>query len=260
MDLSGSGAATVTPEGRPSGRSYPGRMARLVIVEDDPRQAALVRLYAEADGHDVTVVGDGRDALETVRRDRPDVLVLDWMLPRVDGLDVARILRADPDPALARLPILMLTARSSEDDLLLGLDLGADDYVTKPYSPRELMGRVRALARRSRPAGPDDDARERVLVVGRLRVDTVRHEVRCGTTLVDLTPGEFALVELLAAEPGRAFTRDQLMRDLYGTDRYVSRRTVDMHVMNLRRKLAAAGDAPQVVTVYGVGYKLVDAP
>ncbi|QAY71664.1 response regulator transcription factor [Xylanimonas protaetiae] len=247
-----------------------------MVAEDDPKQAELLRLYAQADGHAVTVVGDGREALEAVRREPPDVLVLDVMLPRVGGLDVARILRADPDPALSGLPILMVTARSAEDDLLLGLDLGADDYVAKPYSPRELMGRVRALARRTRPAPTGGGtlaatgatgavgaagASERVHVVGRLRVDAVRHEVHVGDVLVDLTPGEFALLSLLAAAPGRAFTREQLLQDLYGTDRYVSRRTVDMHVMNVRRKLATAADGaadatPAVVTVYGVGYKL----
>lgn len=232
------------------------RMARLVIAEDDPKQAELVRLYAHNDGHETVVVGDGRGALEQVRREPPDLLVLDVMLPRVSGLDVARILRADAEPALARLPILMLTARSAEDDLLLGLDLGADDYVTKPYSPRELMGRVRALLRRSRPEpGPAPDG---ALVVGALRVDPVRHEVHVGGAPVQLTPGEFALLALLAAEPGRAFTRESLVTDLYGTARYVSRRTVDTHVVNLRRKLTAAGPGPELVTVYGVGYKLAE--
>ncbi len=267
-------------EGRSCLRPYARLVAHIVIAEDDPKQAALIRLYAENDGHVVTVVGDGRAALEQVRSSSPDVLVLDVMLPRVDGLDVCRILRAESD-----VPILMLTARSTEEDLLLGLDLGADDYVTKPYSPRVLMGRLRALVRRSRASAGDVTADVGgIIAVGTLEVDTVRHEVRSRGADVPLTRGEFALLETLAAEPGRAFTREQLMSDLYGTDRYVSRRAVDMHVMNLRRKLSEMegpegrhakssqrpgtrpGEAAshndthepvEVATVYGVGYKLV---
>lgn len=260
-------------------------MARIVVAEDDRKQAELVRLYAERDGHTVTVARDGRYALDVVQREAPDALVLDVMLPHLSGLDVCRVLRSSTDPLLAELPVLMLTARSSEDDLLLGLDLGADDYMTKPYSPRELMGRIRALVRRARPSAratpdaksghtagqttsphtPQDD----ILRVGSLRIDTVRHEVHSGTAEVQVTPGEFALLEALATEPGRVFTRDQLMTDLYGTDRRQSRRAVDMHVMNLRRKLATAGPgnhgpgirtSTELITVYGVGYKLAERP
>ncbi|MFE5120474.1 response regulator transcription factor [Streptomyces sp. NPDC056669] len=233
--------------------------AYVVVAEDDRKQAELVRRYLEHEGHRVTVVHDGRSALESVRREPPDLLVLDVMMPRVDGLDVCRVLRAE-----SALPVLMLTARSTEDDLLLGLDLGADDYMTKPFSPRELMARIRALLRRhaattattatTAAATPP----EPVLTVGPLTIAPARHEVSMHGRPVDCTPGEFRLLEMLAASPGHVFTRPRILERLHGFDRYVTARTVDAHVMNLRRKLE---DDPRrarfLVTVYGVGYKLV---
>ena len=225
--------------------------AYVLVAEDDPKQAELVRRYLEHEGHAVAVVADGRAALDEVRRNPPDLLVLDVMMPRVDGLDVCRILRRDSE-----LPVLMLTARSTEDDLLLGLDLGADDYLTKPYSPRELAARVRTLLRRTRPSARPADP---VLRVGTLHVDPVRHEVRAAGRTVTCTPGEFQLLQVLAGEPGRVFTRDQLLRHLHGFDSYVTARTVDVHVMNLRRKIEPDPGRPvRLLTVYGVGYKLAD--
>lgn len=228
--------------------------AHVLVAEDDPKQAELIRRYLEHETHRVTVVHDGRTALEQVRRVRPDLLVLDVMMPRVDGLDVCRVVRADP--ALSMLPVLMLTARSTEDDLLLGLDLGADDYITKPYSPRELMARIRTLLRRTGTAlAPPPDP---VVRVGGLCVDPVRHEVTVDSRPVECTPGEFVLLSLLAAEPGRVFSRAQIISHLHGLDRYTTHRTVDVHVMNLRRKIEAEPNRPRtLVTVYGVGYKLV---
>ena len=224
--------------------------AKVLVAEDDPKQAELLRRYLEHEGHAVTVVGDGRDALDEIRRNPPDLLVLDLMMPRVDGLDVCRVLRRESE-----LPVLMLTARSTEDDLLLGLDLGADDYLTKPYSPRELAARVRTLLRRARVAA----AESAILRVGDLQVDAVRHEVRADGRPVNCTPGEFRLLEVMAAEPGRVFTRDQLLRHLHGFDSYLTVRTVDVHVMNLRRKIEPEPTAPvRLLTVYGVGYKLAD--
>jgi two-component system, OmpR family, alkaline phosphatase synthesis response regulator PhoP len=223
----------------------------VLVAEDDPKQAELARRYLEHEGHTVVVVGDGRAALEEARRNPPDLMVLDVMMPRVDGLDVCRILRRESD-----LPVLMLTARTTEDDLLLGLDLGADDYLTKPYSPRELAARVRTLLRRTRPAAKIPDP---VLRVGNLQVDPVRHEVRADGHPVACTPGEFHLLEALAAEPGRVFSRDQLLRHLHGFDSYVTARTVDVHVMNLRRKIERDPRRPvRLITVYGIGYKLSD--
>ena len=220
-------------------------MARILVAEDDPKQAELIRRYAVAEGHSVTVVGDGAAALTAVRTSLPDLLILDVMMPALDGHDVCRVLRAAPESQA--LPILMLTARAGEDDLLRGLDLGADDYLTKPYSPRELMARGRALLRRGRPA---TEAARPPVTVGDLTVTPASRRVEHAGTAVECTPGEFALLELLVSEPGRVFTRDQLLRHLHGTEDHVSRRTVDVHVANLRKKL----DPALIRTVYGVGY------
>ncbi|AIY19325.1 response regulator [Pimelobacter simplex] len=224
-------------------------MSRIVVAEDDPKQAELIRRYAVAEGHEVTLVGDGRTALDEVRRRTPDLLVLDVMMPRVDGMDVCRILRSSP--GTEHVPILMLTARRSEDDLLLGLDLGADDYMTKPYSPRELMARARSLLRRSRLTSV---ASPQPVVVGALTVSPAAHSVTFRGDDVEVTPGEFALLAALTSEPGRVFTRDQLLRAVHGMGEYVSPRSVDVHVVQLRKKL----DPSLIRTVYGVGYALAD--
>ncbi|WP_267246015.1 response regulator transcription factor [Streptomyces sp. PR69] len=227
-----------------------------MVAEDDGKQGELIRRYLEREGHTVTLVRDGRAALDLVRRREPDLLVLDVMMPRADGLDVLRVLRAEA----SELPVLMLTARSTEDDLLLGLDLGADDYMTKPYSPRELMARVRTLLRRTRRgAGGGPAAADPVLAVGTLTVDPQRHEVTVDGTGVECTPGEFRILAAMAAEPDRVFTRQRLLEELHGFDRYISGRTVDVHIMNLRKKIEAAPRRPaRLLTVYGVGYKLTD--
>ncbi|WP_329584488.1 response regulator transcription factor [Kitasatospora sp. NBC_01250] len=227
--------------------------AYVLVAEDDPKQAELVRRYLELEGHTAAVVHDGRAALDEVRRRDPDLLIVDVMMPRVDGLDVCRILRRESE-----LPILVLTARSAEDDLLLGLDLGADDYMTKPFSPRELMARVRVLLRRTQRAqvrGTDD----RVLRVGDLTVDPDRHEVRVAGTLVPCTPGEFDLLATLAPHPEQVFSRAQLLGGASGFGSYTSERTVDVHIMNLRRKIEPDPRHPvRLLTVFGVGYKLTD--
>ncbi|WP_030257410.1 response regulator transcription factor [Streptomyces violens] len=225
--------------------------ARILVAEDDVKQARLIRLYLEREGNEVQVVGDGRAAVDRARSSRPDLIVLDVMMPNVDGLDVCRILRAE-----SQVPILLLTARTTEEDMLLGLDLGADDYMTKPYSPRELTARVRALLRRAKAAGRTEPA---VLTVGDLEIDTARFEVRVAGEPVVLTGKEFAILTVLAGEPGRAFTRAQIIDRVFGFDQNVLERTVDAHVMNLRRKLEKGGgpDGPRYVeTVYGRGYRL----
>jgi DNA-binding response OmpR family regulator len=225
--------------------------ARILVAEDDPKQANLIRVYLERDGHSVLVVGDGRRALEDSRARRPDLLVLDVMLPGVDGFDLCRILRAESD-----VPILLVTARSTEDDKLLGLDIGADDYVTKPFSPRELAARVRALLRRAGKATPGADA---IRTVGDLEIDGARFEVRVGGRPVVLTAKEFGILEVLAGAPGRVFTRAQIIDKAFGFDHYVLERTVDAHVMNLRRKIEADPAEPRYVqTVYGRGYRMAE--
>ncbi|MFI6286613.1 response regulator transcription factor [Streptomyces sp. NPDC051018] len=222
-----------------------------MIAEDDEKQAELLRRYLERDGHTAVLVHDGRAAVESVRHRAPDLLVLDVMMPRTDGLDVLRILRAEKYD----LPVLMLTARSTEDDLLLGLDLGADDYMTKPYSPRELMARVRTLLRRTRR--PPAAGGRQPLTAGPLVIDPDRHEVTVDGEWIECTPGEFRILAAMAAEPGRVFTRERLLRELHGYARYIGDRTVDVHIMNLRKKIEPSPRRPVLLlTVFGVGYKL----
>jgi DNA-binding response OmpR family regulator len=225
--------------------------AQVLVAEDDPKQAELIRRYLVHDNHTVIVVHDGRAAIDEARRRKPDLVVLDVMMPRVDGLDVCRVLRAESD-----VPIVLLTARTTEDDVLLGLDLGADDYITKPYSPRQLAARVRAVLRRSHRAGSREQP---VLTAGDLVVDRQRHEVTLRGVALDCTPAEFRLLAVLIAEPGRTFSRGQLLSQAFGMDKFVTERTVDVHVMNLRRKLEPDPRNPvHLLTVYGVGYKLRD--
>jgi DNA-binding response OmpR family regulator len=227
-----------------------GVNAFVLVAEDDAKQAEVIRRYLENEGHTALVVGDGRAAIDEVRRRQPDLLVLDVMMPLVDGLDVCRILRQECD-----VPLLMLTARSTEEDLLLGLDLGADDYMTKPYSPRELMARIRTLLRRTRVTAPDDP----VLRVGGLAIDPVRRTVDLEGRPVVCTPGEFEILAAMAAEPDRVFTRRQLLALTRGFDRYITERTVDVHILNLRKKIEAVPRQPAYLqTVFGVGYKLTD--
>jgi DNA-binding response OmpR family regulator len=227
--------------------------ARIVVCEDDAKQAELVRRYLEREGHTAVLVADGRAAIDEVRRQAPDLLILDLMMPGIDGLDVCRILRAEYG-----LPILMVTARSTEADLVHGLDLGADDYLTKPCSPRELMARVRALLRRGqRAVAAQEPGSVEQWRVDDLVVDPIRHQVSVGGGVVQCTAGEFALLEVLAAEPDRVFTRQQLLQRTRGQDRYITGRTIDFHVANLRKKLETDPQRPsRIVTVFGVGYKL----
>ncbi|PRY02397.1 response regulator transcription factor [Allonocardiopsis opalescens] len=223
--------------------------AHVLIAEDDGNQAELVRRYLEHDGHTVLVVHDGRTALDAFHRDRPELVILDVMMPVLDGRETCRALRAASD----EVAVLMLTARSTEEDMLDGLDLGADDYVTKPYSPRELTARVRALLRRARRAAPPD----RVLRAGPLAVDPDRHTVLVDGAPVDCTPGEFQLLAAMAARPGHVFTRARLLEHVHGIDRFITERSIDVHVKNLRRKIEPDPRSPRwLVTVFGVGYKL----
>ncbi|MGJ5749328.1 DNA-binding response OmpR family regulator [Streptomyces puniciscabiei] len=227
--------------------------AHVLVAEDDEKQAELIRRSLLAEGHTATVVHDGAAALEAARSLGPDLVVLDLMLPVVDGFGVCRALRGGADPDI---PVVMLTARSAEDDLLLGLELGADDYMTKPYSPRELMARIRTVLRRSgRGTGTRDG--DPVVRAAGITVDPVRHEVRCDGATVDCTPAEFQILLAMAAEPERVFTRRQLLQCTRGIDRASTERAVDVHIMNLRRKIEPDPRRPaRLLTVFGVGYKL----
>lgn len=227
-------------------------MKTILVVDDEPRIAALVRDYLEQAGFAVLVAGDGRNALVLARSRRPDLVVLDLGLPGLDGLDVARALRRDSD-----VPILMLTARTEEADRVAGLELGADDYVTKPFSPREIVARVRAILRRTEIATTLADAPIRVLDV---ELDPARLRVSIAGRPVDLTPTEFALLSTLARQPGRVFTRSQLLDVIHGVAFEAYERAIDGHVRNLRRKLEPDPAHPRyLLTVHGAGYRFADA-
>ncbi len=214
-------------------------------------QAELIRRLLLKEGHTAVVVSDGRAAIDEASSQRPDLVVLDLMLPGIDGFGVCRVLRRDRD-----VPVLMLTARTAEEDVLLGLDLGADDYMTKPYSPRELLARIRTVLRRA--LGPAE--RSPALRVGGISVDPVRHEVVCDGAPIVCTPGEFAILRAMAAEPDRVFTRRQLLQHTRGHDRASTERAIDVHIMNLRKKIEPSPRTPaRLLTVFGVGYKLVDS-
>ncbi len=223
---------------------------RVLVVDDEPHIVELVRYNLLQDGYDVSTAGDGEAALAKVRTERPDLIILDIMLPGLDGLEVCRRLRAE-----SAVPIIMLTAKTGELERVVGLELGADDYVTKPFSPRELVARVRAvLRRRVREVSP---ATQEPVTVGGLHLDPATHEVTLGGRPVDLTAREFDLLRLFMRHPNRVFTRDFLLEHLWGYDFYGSTRTVDMHVSRLREKIEDDPARPTfIVTVRGVGYKL----
>lgn len=225
-------------------------MRTILVVEDEPQIAGIVRDYLEHAGFAVIAAGDGASALALVRARRPDALVLDLGLPRVDGLDVIRAIRRD-----SRVPILILSARGDETDRVAGLELGADDYVVKPFSPRELVARVRAVLRRA-DAVPLADER---IETGDLVLDIVRRRVTVAGRAVSLTPTEFELLATLAREPGRVWTRSQLLDAVHGFSLETYERAIDGHIRNLRRKLEPDETAPRYVrTVHGVGYALVE--
>ena len=222
----------------------------VVIVEDDKDTAEIVRMYLASDGHRVLVANDGISGLELARQSSPDLVVLDLMLPGMDGMQVCRALREESDVA-----IVMLTARVGEEDRLAGLELGADDYVVKPFSPRELAARVRAVLRRTARDPLDQGPEE--LDSGDVRIKVRERSVSVAGEQVRLTPTEFRLLVALLQEPERIFTREQIIRRAFGDEYDGFDRTVDAHVSNLRRKIEAGGGTRRIETVYGVGYRWV---
>jgi DNA-binding response OmpR family regulator len=225
-------------------------MTTVLVVDDEPRIVQLARDYLEHAGFAVLAASDGRAALQLARSRHPDLVVLDLGLPGLDGLDVTRALRAD-----GNLPIVMLTARDDELDKLLGLELGADDYLTKPFSPRELVARVRAVLRRAERAAEPADR----IVAGDLVLDVPRLQGSVAGRGVELTPSEFAILATMARQPGRVFTRSQLLDAVRGDAFESYERAIDAHVKNIRRKIEPDPRQPRyLLTVYGVGYRVAE--
>jgi two-component system OmpR family response regulator len=225
---------------------------RILVVDDEKRIVEIVKAYLERDGFKVTVAFDGKSALTLARKEKPDLIVLDLMLPEVSGWDVCRTLRKE-----SGVPVIMLTARDDVTDKIVGLELGADDYVTKPFDPKELLSRIRAVLRRYEGS----TSTPQMLTVGDLSIDVEKRTVRRGATSIELTSTEFDILQTLAASPGRVYTRMQLLDKVQGEAYEGYERTVDSHIKNLRKKLEPDPDHPRyIVTVHGAGYKMAEAP
>ena len=224
---------------------------RVLVVDDDEKTVELVKLYLNRDGYKVDTAYNGLDALELARKNHPDLIVLDLMLPGMDGLEVCRTLRQESD-----VPIIMLTARSTDQDKLTGLETGADDYVTKPFSPRELAARVRVVLRRMPgERGPD------VITHGKLTMDFLKHETSIEKEIIPLTEIEFKLLGALIREPGRVFSRAEIIDKALGYGFEGFDRTIDVHILNIRRKMEEDPSKPRYIkTVYGAGYRLSEVP
>lgn len=224
----------------------------ILIVEDDMNTAALVATYLEREGYSTVTCGDGEEGLNFAREKSPLMVILDVMLPNRDGWDICRTLRTSSD-----VPILMLTAREEEIDRVLGLSLGADDYVVKPFSPRELVERVKAILRRTHH---EATARSSKLISGDLRLDDDKHEVSLKGQIIELTPAEFKILFTLMAHPGHVFSRDRLLSELYQNEDAVVDRVIDVHIGKLRQKLDDNPNQPRFIeTVRGIGYKFVES-
>jgi len=224
----------------------------ILIVEDDRNLVDTLKYNLNKEGYQVVSTVDGGQALETAREHRPDVIILDIMLPTMSGLEVCRILRKE-----MTVPILMLTAKSEELDKVVGLEVGADDYLTKPFSMRELIARVRAMLRRTEMGAPSPSEESSLMVLDTLKVDVGRHQATIADTLLDLTPKEFDLLSFLVRNRGLVFTREQLLERVWGYDYAGNTRTVDVHIRWLRKKIETDPARPErIVTIRGIGYKL----
>ncbi len=222
---------------------------RVLIIEDEPEIAGLIQLHLDRAGFQATTCDNGEDGLASIAEHAPDLVILDLMLPGIDGLEVCRQLKYDA--ATRMIPIIMVTARGEESDVVSGLEMGADDYIVKPFSPRELSARVRAVLRR--PAGDLPEVDESTVVSG-IQIDADRHEVSVDGVSVDLTLTEFQILRFLMSRPGFVRTRDQIIEAAHGPHVVMSKRTIDVHITALRKKLGRAGDA--IETIRGVGYRL----
>ncbi len=221
---------------------------KILLVDDEKTLVKTLTYNLEKDGYQVISAYDGEEALNKVESDNPDLIILDLMLPGVDGFEVCRRVRKSMD-----LPIIMLTAKGDDIDKILGLELGADDYLTKPFNPRELLARVKAILRRSEPQG---SSLKNILKIQDLQVDLYQHKVRVKGEEIDLTSKEFALLNLMASNPGRVYSREQLLEQIWGYNYYGDARTVDVHIRHLREKIESDPSNPRyVLTVWGTGYK-----
>ncbi|MDM8532728.1 response regulator transcription factor [Anaerolineales bacterium HSG25] len=228
-------------------------MPRILVVDDDKKIVRLVQAYLEKANFEVLTAFNGETALHSIRRDQPDLILLDLMLPDRDGWDITRIIRSEP--ALAQLPIIMLTARVEDSDKIVGLELGADDYISKPFNPKEVVARVRAVLRRSQSNRASEPTS--AVQIGVLRIDLTRHQLLCHNQPLELTPTEFELIKLLMENPGRVFSRTELIEKGLGYSYEGLERTVDSHIKNIRKKVNAPSDSPVYIeTVRGVGYRL----
>jgi two-component system, OmpR family, response regulator len=226
--------------------------ARILVVEDDPNLLKTLAYNLGREGYEVATAADGEQALETARREKPDLIILDIMLPRMSGLEVCRILRRE-----MTVPILMLTARAEETDKVIGLELGADDYMTKPFSIRELLARVHAILRRADMAGAAPAESETALKIDDIEIDPARHRATRRGEALGLTPKEFDLLAFLARNKGFVFSREQLLEKVWGYDYAGDTRTIDVHVRWLRQKIEADPQQPRrLITIRGIGYKL----
>ncbi len=222
---------------------------KILVIDDEPKIVEICRDYLKAGGYEVVSAADGPNGLAAIRQEKPDLIVLDLMLPGMDGLDLCRQLRKE-----SNVPLIMLTARVDEADKLVGLELGADDYITKPFSPRELVARVRSVLRRAGGGATLD-----MLRVGELTLDRERYVVSLPGREETLTPTEFEILFTLASQPGRIFTRSQLLNAVHGVAFASYERAIDSHIRNLRRKLEVSEEEPRyIVTIYGVGYKFIE--